>query len=169
MNNIKLGMIVTDIAHIGRYEVIEIYKNEVKLKLISGRHIGVKPVNDLEVLPMSLFLGGFIEINDNRLNDVTDNISDINTRATNIKIEHRINYMKTFNSIMWILGTIYHLWTAIIAFSHSVIAGIVTLFLPALSEIYWFFATLGDNAIYTALAIIFTIGAIVYKLMGGKQ
>ncbi len=162
-------MIVTDIAHVGKYEVIEIYKNEVKLKRISAKHIVAETEEGITLLPMSLFLGSFIEINDNRSNDVTDNISDINTRATNIKTAHRINYMKTFNSIMWILGTIYHLWTAIIAFDHSVIAGIVTLFLPALSEIYWFFATLGDNAIYTTLAITFTIGAITYKLMGGKQ
>jgi len=77
--------------------------------------------------------------------------------------------MKTFYGIMWILGTIYHLWTVIIAFKSSIVAGIVTLVLPAISELYWFFATLGDNAVYTTLAIVFTIGAIVYKALGGSN
>lgn len=77
--------------------------------------------------------------------------------------------MKTFNAIMWILGTIYHLWTVIIAFKTGIIAGIITLILPAISEIYWFFATIGDNAVYTILAIVFTIGAIIYKALGGNN
>jgi hypothetical protein len=70
-------------------------------------------------------------------------------------------------SAIWILGIMYHLWTVIIAFSHSIIAGIVTLFLPVLSEIYWFFKIWGENTTYTAVSIIYTVIALIVFI--GKQ
>ena len=72
--------------------------------------------------------------------------------------------MKAFNIFMWILGTVYHLWTVIIAFKHGIVAGIVTLVLPALSEIYWFFKMWGENTLYIVVSIIFAIGCVIYKV-----
>lgn len=60
----KVGMIVTDISHYGKYEVINVSSNEVGLRLISGRHVGIKPEGDT-ILPMSLFQTTFIEVSYN--------------------------------------------------------------------------------------------------------
>jgi len=72
--------------------------------------------------------------------------------------------MKFFSVIMWLLGLVYHGWTAIIAFKHSVFAGVVTLVLPFISEVYWFFKMIGENTPYVILSIVFTILAIIHKI-----
>jgi len=62
MKNLKIGMIVTDMAHYGVHEVIDITKDNVLFEIISGRHISVGSVNGVNSLPISLFSMGYIEI-----------------------------------------------------------------------------------------------------------
>ena len=73
--------------------------------------------------------------------------------------------MKTFNSFMWILGISYHIWTAVIAFKHGLVAGIITVLLPAVSEIYWFFKMWGENTPYIIVSVVFVVCGIVYKII----
>jgi len=74
MNNVRVGMIVTDIAHVGKHEVIGVSKDEVKLKLISGKHIGVTPIDGITILPMSFIQMSYLIV-ENNTSDKTD--SDI--------------------------------------------------------------------------------------------
>ena len=67
-------------------------------------------------------------------------------------------------SSIWILGTVYHLWTVVIAFQHGFVAGIVTLALPVLSEIYWFFKLWGVNTPYIVVSIIYTIITVITSI-----
>jgi len=67
-------------------------------------------------------------------------------------------------SSIWILGTVYHLWTVIIAFQHGFISGIVTLILPVISEIYWFFKLWGENTVYIVVSIIYAVIALIVTL-----
>lgn len=57
-------MFVTDIAHVGKYEVIEVSKNEIKLKRISSRHVVAETdkENLITILPISLFEISFVEV-----------------------------------------------------------------------------------------------------------
>jgi len=64
-------------------------------------------------------------------------------------------------SSIWILGTVYHLWTVVIAFQHGFLSGIVTLVLPILSEIYWFFKLWGVNTAYIVVSIIYAVIALI--------
>jgi len=67
-------------------------------------------------------------------------------------------------SSIWILGTVYHLWTVIIAFQHGLFSGIITLVLPVISEIYWFFKMWGVNTPYIVVSIIFLIITLVISI-----
>ena len=67
-------------------------------------------------------------------------------------------------SSIWILGTVYHLWTVIIAFQHGIVSGIVTLVLPVLSEIYWFFKLWGVNTPYIVVSIIYAVITLIVSL-----
>jgi len=65
-----------------------------------------------------------------------------------------------------ITAIITHIWTTYIAFTvGGFIAGIVTLFLPAISEIYWMFRMFGENDTYAYIALIHLILAIPYSLL----
>ena len=66
--------------------------------------------------------------------------------------------------LMWIIGSIYHIWTIIIAFKTSFLAGVLTIFLPGLANIYWFFKMWGENWIYTCLALFVLAGAIILSI-----
>mgnify|MGYP006939815516 CR=1 FL=1 len=64
------------------------------------------------------------------------------------------NIIRTFKFIY----TAFHIWTVIIAFEESgTFAGIATLVLPILGEIYWFFAMMGENWLYVIVSIIVNI------------
>ena len=67
-------------------------------------------------------------------------------------------------ALVGILGIVYHLWTVIIAFQHGIVSGIVTLFLPVLSQIYWFFKMWGVNTPYIVVSIIFLIITLVVSV-----
>ncbi len=56
-----------------------------------------------------------------------------------------------------------HIWTVIIAFIHGgFLAGVVSLFLPFLSEIYWMFKMFGTNDFYAIVALIHLILSVVF-------
>ncbi len=81
----------------------------------------------------------------------------------------RLLFWLTF-SVFPITAIIYHLWTAIIGFSEGgFLGGLLTLFLPVLSEIYWFFKMLGENEAYTIVAIIHAILAFFYIILGNAN
>jgi hemolysin-activating ACP:hemolysin acyltransferase len=67
-------------------------------------------------------------------------------------------------SSIWILGTVYHLWTVVIAFQHGFVSGIVTLVLPVLSQIYWFFKLWGVNTTYIVVSIVYTIIVFIVSI-----
>jgi hypothetical protein len=77
--------------------------------------------------------------------------------------------MKTlFGSLMGVFtitAIITHIWTVIIAFSHSgILGGIVTLFLPFLSELYWMIKMFGHNDTYAYIAFVHIILAVLLGL-----
>lgn len=62
---------------------------------------------------------------------------------------------------------ITHIWTVIIAFSvGGLIAGVLTLFLPFLAELYWMFTMFGENDVYSYIALIHLILAIPFSIYG---
>ena len=68
-------------------------------------------------------------------------------------------------SIYAITAIITHIWTVYIAFTvGGLIAGIVSLFLPVIAEIYWVYNMIGHNQDYVNIAIIHLILAIPYML-----
>jgi len=61
LKNLKTGMIVTDTAYFGVHEVIDITKENVTFKIISGKFIG-SSWNGVKTLPISIFSNSFIEV-----------------------------------------------------------------------------------------------------------
>jgi len=60
-----------------------------------------------------------------------------------------------------VTAIITHIWTVVIAFTESgLFGGIVTLFLPFLSELYWMFSMFGENDTYAYIALIHLILSI---------
>ncbi len=64
-----------------------------------------------------------------------------------------IAFRALIDTSFWVVASIYHLWTLIIAFNKGMVAGLLTLFLPVISNIYWVFKMI-DNSTYVWLAII---------------
>ncbi len=72
--------------------------------------------------------------------------------------------------IIWILAGIFHIWTVIIAFGHGILAGILSLILPVLAEIYWVFNLWNENPSYRNLALAtFVILPLVSILLFRKK
>lgn len=66
-----------------------------------------------------------------------------------------------------ITALITHTWTVVIAFSESgILGGLVTLFLPAISEIYWMFKMFGENDTYAVIALIHLILSFLFVAVG---
>lgn len=66
-----------------------------------------------------------------------------------------------------ITSLITHLWTVVIAFSiGGFFAGLISLFLPFLSELYWMFKMFGVNDLYAIVALIHLILAIPVAMFG---
>jgi hypothetical protein len=60
-----------------------------------------------------------------------------------------------------ITATITHIWTVVIAFTvGGFLAGIVSLFLPFLSELFWMFSMFGENNAYAVIALAHLVLAI---------
>jgi|GEM_PF-1225618 len=61
---------------------------------------------------------------------------------------------------IYILGLIIHIWTIVIAYSVSgILASVLTLIFPVLSEIYWFFK-IGNHFGYSALYCVAIIAYV---------
>ena len=64
-------------------------------------------------------------------------------------------------------AVITHIWTVIIAFTTSgIIAGLLSLFLPFLSELYWMFKMFGQNDAYSYIALIHLILSAFFAIVG---
>ncbi len=61
----------------------------------------------------------------------------------------------------YVTGGIYHVWTIIIAFKHSMLAGLLTVIFPVISNIYWLFK-MSNNTMYMRFAIATLILGILY-------
>jgi hypothetical protein len=69
--------------------------------------------------------------------------------------------------VFTITAIITHIWTVIIAFSMGgFFSGILTLFIPFLSELYWMFKMFGENDTYAYIALIHLILAIPFSIFG---
>ena len=66
-----------------------------------------------------------------------------------------------------VTAIITHIWTVIIAFTESgFFGGIISLFLPFLSELYWMFKMFGENDTYAYVALAHLILAIPFSILG---
>ncbi len=70
-------------------------------------------------------------------------------------------------AVFSITAIITHIWTVIIAFkAGGMIAGIISLFLPVLSELYWMIKMFGENDTYAYTALIHVILSAVFSIFG---
>ncbi|MDY0076158.1 MAG: hypothetical protein RBR87_02695 [Bacteroidales bacterium] len=69
--------------------------------------------------------------------------------------------------IFVITAIITHIWTVVIAFTiGGFLAGVISLFLPFLAELYWMFKMFGVNDAYAYIALVHLILAIPYSMFG---
>lgn len=69
--------------------------------------------------------------------------------------------------IFSITAIITHIWTVIIAFSEGGFwAGILSLILPFLAELYWMIKMFGENDVYAIIALIHLILSIPMAMFG---
>ena len=69
--------------------------------------------------------------------------------------------------IFSITAIITHIWTVIIAFkAGGMLAGIISLFLPVLSELYWMIKMFGENDTYAYTALVHVILSALFTLVG---
>lgn len=73
--------------------------------------------------------------------------------------------------IFTITALITHTWTVVIAFSKGgFFAGVLSFFLPFLSELYWMVKMFGENNTYSWIALVHLIFAFLFALIdGGKR
>jgi hypothetical protein len=72
-----------------------------------------------------------------------------------------------FFTIFAFTAIVTHIWTVIIAFTEAgLIGGILTLFLPVLSELYWMFKMFGENDVYAYVALTHIILAALFGIVG---
>lgn len=68
--------------------------------------------------------------------------------------------------IFAVTAFITHIWTVIIAFEEGGFwGGVISLFMPFLSELYWTFKMFGENNTYAWIALIHLLLAILYTLL----
>lgn len=68
--------------------------------------------------------------------------------------------------VFMITATITHIWTVIIAFTEGgFFGGLLSLFLPFLSEIYWMFKMFGENDAYAYTALVHLVLAIPISVL----
>jgi hypothetical protein len=78
-------------------------------------------------------------------------------------------FLISISGIFMITALITHIWTVIIAFSEGgFFSGIISLFLPFLSELYWMFKMFGENDTYAYIALIHLILAIPISMVSKK-
>ncbi len=65
-----------------------------------------------------------------------------------------------------ISAIITHIWTVIIAFTvGGLLAGIISLLLPFLAELYWMVKMFGENDTYVYIALIQLMLAVPYSML----
>jgi hypothetical protein len=75
----------------------------------------------------------------------------------------------SISGVFMITAIITHIWTFIIALSVAGFwGGVITLFLPFLSEIYWMIKMFGVNDLYAWIALVHLILAIPISMVSGK-
>lgn len=68
--------------------------------------------------------------------------------------------------IFAVTAFITHIWTVIIAFEEGGFwGGVISLFMPFLSELYWTFKMFGENNTYAWIALIHLLLALLYTLL----
>ncbi len=68
-----------------------------------------------------------------------------------------------------VTAIITHIWTVVIAFSEGgFFAGVLSLLLPFLAEIYWMFKMFGENDTYAYISLVHIILAIPFSLFGRR-
>ncbi len=76
----------------------------------------------------------------------------------------------SLHGIFMITALITHIWTVIIAFTESgMFAGIISLFLPFFSELYWMFKMFGEKDTYAYIALIHLLLAIPFGMFGREK
>lgn len=66
-----------------------------------------------------------------------------------------------------VTAIITHIWTVVIAFTEGgFLAGLVSLFLPFLAELYWMIKMFGENDTYAYIALVHLILAIPFAMFG---
>jgi len=78
--------------------------------------------------------------------------------------------LKSISGIFFFTATIVHIWTVVVAFQQSgILAAIVSLFLPVLSEIYWMFRMWDTTSSYAQLALLHLVLAVLFSFYGIKK
>ncbi len=69
----------------------------------------------------------------------------------------------TFFTAFIVTAIITHVWTTIIGFQEGgFFGGILTFIFPFLSEVYWMIKMFGENNLYSIIALIHLILALLY-------
>ena len=81
-----------------------------------------------------------------------------------------IALIRSIVGIWSITALITHLWTTVIAFSESgFFAGILTLVVPFLSELYWIVQMWGENEVYVTVALIHLILGLLISFFSESE
>ena len=81
-----------------------------------------------------------------------------------------IALIRSIGGIWSITALITHLWTTVIAFSESgFFAGILTLVVPFLSELYWIAQMWGENEVYVTVALIHLILGLLISFFSDSE
>ena len=69
-----------------------------------------------------------------------------------------------------ITALITHIWTVVVAFEHGgMVSGVISFFVPFLSEIYWLFKMFGVNNFYAYIALAHLILALPYSMFSKEH
>ena len=71
--------------------------------------------------------------------------------------------------ILSLSGLVTIIWTIIIGFSKGAISGLVTLFLPILSSLYWMVKMFGENNAYSYTVLIQLVLTVVIFFFEGRK
>ena len=70
-------------------------------------------------------------------------------------------------SIFSITAMVTHIWTVVIAFIEGgFLSGVVSFFIPVLSELYWMVKMFGENDTYAYIALLHLLLAIPFAMLG---
>jgi len=77
-----------------------------------------------------------------------------------------LGILRTFSILYSITATIVHIWTVVLAFTEGGFwGGVLSLFLPVLSELYWMITLWESHPDYAILALIHLIAGLPLLLL----